>query len=547
MCNAEASSKRCGAPLEGEDMLYKPFVDHSTDGFFLIDETGRIIEWNHRAEEIFGLPREKILGAYAWDMQLEMVPKSLQTLEQRKWFQETILSMLEQGKSPLFDISTEHTHQFPDGRYGTLQQTTFLVPSNHGNRVGVITRDITSMRNEQAAREKAVHTTEILLSLQELLNTFINLPDFSKRLCKKMAEFFHLPVAVMFFFNPATEEFELSNTYGLDGKNIEVSSISRSEIIAFHQQLGEMIQIIPRADLLYSPSMSFIHRIHAVSMAALLLGRDQVPIGWLCLFSVGQERVFELDEVRLLRILNNQIALALSNQMLFEKLFTGKERLQQLSQKLMDAHEFEKRHLAKELHDEVGQMLTHVKLNLERIDWNAAEHSSQLVKNALEEIQCLMGRIRGISLDLRPTILDELGLIPALFWYFDRFQTTTGIQINFRHPQAVPRFSSDVETTIYRVVQEGLNNVAKHAQVSAAVVFLWFDERMIGLQIEDQGIGFHPEIEFERFQNGGLSGMRERALLCGGSFSIESAPGRGTCVTLELPRYDDTGAEGKCP
>lgn len=212
------------------------------------------------------------------------------------------------------------------------------------------------------------------------------------------------------------------------------------------------------------------------------------------------------------------------------------QRLQTLSHRLVEVQEAERRHLALELHDEIGQLLTGLKLSLEMGMRSSVDGAKANLGKAQALANDLMTRVRQMSLDLRPTMLDDLGLIPALLWHFDRYSDLTHVQVVFRHIGLEGRrFAPDVETTAYRLVQEALTNVARHAGASEVTVRLWADQEMLNAQIEDRGAGFDPEAALAINASSGLSGMRERAGLLGGQLTVESVPGEGTCVTVELP------------
>lgn len=144
----------------------------------------------------------------------------------------------------------------------------------------------------------------------------------------------------------------------------------------------------------------------------------------------------------------------------------------------------------------------------------------------------LMSHARKMSLDLRPPMLDDLGLVPALFWHIEHYTAQTQVRVSFKHSGVEERrFDPEVETAAYRIVQEGLTNVARHAAVDEATVRVWTQQHMLNVQIEDKGKGF----AFEKvLGTSGLAGMRERAQLLGGQLLVESHSGSGTCLTAEL-------------
>jgi PAS domain S-box-containing protein len=210
-------------------------------------------------------------------------------------------------------------------------------------------------------------------------------------------------------------------------------------------------------------------------------------------------------------------------------------RLQRLSRRLLDVQEEERRHLARELHDEVGQTLTALALLLQSNGDGDQRIGQAGLATAREMIQALLEKVRGLSFDLRPAELDELGLLPALLSLFERFTDQMGVRINFNHEAVEGRFASAVETTAYRITQESLTNVARHAGVNEATVRLWATSDTLGLQIHDRGRGFDPEVTLRAPRSAGLVGMRERVELLNGQLTIESGPGAGSLITAELP------------
>jgi PAS domain S-box-containing protein len=212
------------------------------------------------------------------------------------------------------------------------------------------------------------------------------------------------------------------------------------------------------------------------------------------------------------------------------------ERLQTLSHRLLEVQEAERRSLARELHDEIGQLLTGLQLALEISAREPAATFQEKLDRARAQVQELLTRVREMALDLRPTLLDDLGLRPTLLWYFQRVTERTGVRITFKQAEDPHPFPPELETAIYRIVQESLTNVIRHARVTEATVRLWGDPQTVHVQIEDQGAGFDPATALAAGVSSGLAGMRERATLLGGHLLIESVPGSGTSVTAAFPR-----------
>ncbi len=226
-------------------------------------------------------------------------------------------------------------------------------------------------------------------------------------------------------------------------------------------------------------------------------------------------------------------ALASGMQAMVGKLVQAQHELRELSRRLIHVQEQERRSIARELHDQTGQYLTVLKLMVDQ----ALKSPGEGVGAKLKEVQTVLGemmsQVRNLSLDLRPAMLDDLGLLPALLWYFERYTARTQVKVNFRHSGLEQNFPTDIRTAAYRIVQEALTNVLRHAKVSEVNVTAWADERNLHVQVDDEGAGFEPS--HVGTKSSGLSGMKDRAYLAGGTFTVDSAPGAGTCITVELP------------
>lgn len=218
------------------------------------------------------------------------------------------------------------------------------------------------------------------------------------------------------------------------------------------------------------------------------------------------------------------------------------ERLKALSRRLMEVQELERRNIALELHDEIGQVLTGLKLTLEVSTRLPADELGDSLKQARGLVNELMARVRNLSLDLRPAMLDDFGLLPTLLWHIEHYTAQTHVRVNFKHSGLEKeRFTPEVETAAYRLVQEALTNIARHANVREATVRIWTHQKLLSISIEDAGQGFDLDKVVTR-ETSGLAGMRERATLLGGQLKIESRVGEGTKLLAELSVADSVAA-----
>jgi len=212
------------------------------------------------------------------------------------------------------------------------------------------------------------------------------------------------------------------------------------------------------------------------------------------------------------------------------------ERLK-LMKRLVLAQEDERRRIARDLHDQLGQQLTALRLTLEMLKSQAVEGSESRVQiETLEQLALQLDEDIGFRVwELRPTALNELGLAAALTTYVRKWSEHFGIPARLHTSRsAEKRVASPLETTIYRLAQEALNNVAKHARAEHVDIVLESDSSTVSLIVEDDGVGFDPSA-LATGEGLGLIGMRERAALVGAEFQIESTPGRGTTIIVRAP------------
>ncbi len=198
-------------------------------------------------------------------------------------------------------------------------------------------------------------------------------------------------------------------------------------------------------------------------------------------------------------------------------------RLHALSTRLLRVQEDERRALARELHDEIGQLLTGLRFQLE-----ACGDTGRPLTGALALTDELLESVRALTLQLRPRVLDDLGLAPALEWQAKNFHRQTGIAVELELSLPAERLAPELETTVFRLVQEALTNVARHSGASAAVVTVTADDNALQVEVADRGRGCDATAALARRDSLGLAGLAERVKLAGGQFDFFSQPGRGT-------------------
>ncbi len=253
----------------------------------------------------------------------------------------------------------------------------------------------------------------------------------------------------------------------------------------------------------------------------------------------GSPRVFTDRDERVLVRLAHHAAIAIANAALYERVNTSGERLRVLSRRLMEVREDEQRALARELHDELGQSLTALRITLETVQGApGGGASSSCLGEAIRLADEVLGQVRALSLHLRPSVLDDLGLVPALRWYLQRQGQRTGLDLRLEADLGKIRLPPGVETVSFRVVQEALTNAARHSGASRVEVVVALRDGQVLLVVRDNGRGFDVDAARARARHGeslGLLGMEERVVLLGGRIDIVSAAGRGTEISVRLP------------
>jgi signal transduction histidine kinase len=225
---------------------------------------------------------------------------------------------------------------------------------------------------------------------------------------------------------------------------------------------------------------------------------------------------------------------------LLEKSRQMQEQLRLLSRQLLSAQEEERKKISRELHDVIAQTLTGINVRLAALKKEAALNTKGLERNIARTqqlVQRSVNIVHRFARELRPTVLDDLGLIPALHMFMKHFMAETGIRVSLSAFAAVEQVNGDKRTVLYRVAQEALTNVARHAQASQAEVKIQKLDGAVCMTIKDDGKGFQeePMLRAKKGKRLGLLGMRERLEMVGGHFTVTSAPGKGTTVLAQIP------------
>jgi len=262
------------------------------------------------------------------------------------------------------------------------------------------------------------------------------------------------------------------------------------------------------------------------------------------------EVCFGDTRLQLLVSIGSQLAVAIENARLYEAVRRKEEASSTFLRQYIAAQEEERKRIARELHDEPAQLLTGLALAIETASQMAVPHDGEL-RRALASANALTERVSTevgrIIRDLRPTLLDDLGLLEALEFHADTRLRPLGIQVTCETVGTDGRLPPELETALFRVAQEAMSNIVRHAQAENVSLTLEFRDEFVAVDIEDDGQGFDVDATFARRQDGapfGLMGMRERVDLLSGTLVVESRPGEGTSVRVRVPRQSSPTPKG---
>ncbi|MDD2882087.1 MAG: response regulator [Rhodoferax sp.] len=238
------------------------------------------------------------------------------------------------------------------------------------------------------------------------------------------------------------------------------------------------------------------------------------------------------------RELSTVLAMALYKHQAEARLQATTRQLKALSRRVLEAQEQERRRVALELHDELGQLLTAIKINLQLGERFKDKAPPELHTENLRIVEEALQQVRRLATGLRPSMLDDLGLAPALKWVAEQSASRGGFEVSFHHERTQVRLSPEIETACFRIVQEALTNISRHARATRVDITLCRDGADLLLTVKDDGQGFDLAAMQARAVAGGslgVLGMQERATLLGGQLGIDSSPGQGCAVQLRAP------------
>jgi|AutmiccommuBRH23_1029490.scaffolds.fasta_scaffold00025_121 signal transduction histidine kinase len=411
----------------------------------------------------------------------------------------------------------------------TLNESLILLQTFLGV-VSLTALTLSATTNQRKNAEDALqHRIEDLAKLNDSSQTFLGIFETSK-IYEAVSQF------AVEKFGMSGAWIELSNDEGIEKSHIAPYGLTINQISLIKSKIKNEDSHIKEDE---EKSILINSNEISGSVAFYPLRFGEMQIGRLALLSKDPYYFNENLKI-LLNSYANLAAVAIQNTWLLDQVKSGNERLHALSHRLMDVQEAERLHLSRELHDESGQIISAIMVQLGLLERDV--DNPELIRKYVYELKHitadLLSNLHEMAVRLRPASLDHLGLVTALDQYIADFSRQHNIDIQFESIGiSGKRYPHEIETALFRVIQESLTNVILHSQATRVDVLLSQRKKNLNVLIEDNGVGFIPE-NVAKHTHLGLFGMRERVEMLGGKFAIESSIGKGTTIQIEVPYGD---------
>jgi PAS domain S-box-containing protein len=448
----------------------------------------------------------------------------------------------------------------PDGtlRWAECTLVSFLDEQGKVQSVSGVVLDITERKRAELASNQYLREQETLFAIGKMVSSSLQIDEVLQQVAEHMTRLVGAASCAISDWDPDSGLLTVQAEYirpDCVDPDAPVSDMGRIYDVADYPATAAALRertvfVVYANDPQADPrERRLLQRYQWRGVAGIPLVVQDRVIGLAEVYLEEKDQPFDPHDLRLLQSLASQVAVAIDNARLFTATQANEAAMRDLSLRLINVQEQERRYIAQELHDELGQILTATKINIDLARRKLArqiEHQGgeEIVaaQSRLDEASALtdkvLSSVRAMTVELRPTLLDDMGILPTLRWHLGRFAKRTNIRVQLEADELPARLRAETETTIYRVVQEALTNVARHAQASHVQVRLACSGDVVIVSVEDNGQGFDVGAWLERpgeRQTLGLAGIRERALLLNGRATITSQPGEGTQITIELP------------
>jgi PAS domain S-box-containing protein len=504
-------------------------VETAREGIALIDPAGRIVFANKSMADMFGYSNEDLAAGRLCDFVLE--PDQAE-------FARRCAGRL-QGFGKPYDVC----FRCADGSELWAIAALSLVPGENGELRGtlVMLTDISERKRaeELARREKARAVG--LANIARTLNSQLEIGPLLNTICVEAARTLNVPISAVGLYDRSQGLLEVADAVGLPPQELQELTALALELSlqGAGVQNEDGVTVFPNVAAVNDDRFQELCWRHDIGrLASVAMVRDQSLVGVLCAFDPGAGRGWNDDDLALLGGLADQAAQAITTVRLLEEVRGQTQKLQALSQRLAEAQEVERARLARELHDRIGQNLTALGINLSILR-STARKARPRIEDSQALVEDMVRTIRSLMSDLRPPLLDDYGLAPALRWYAKQFSDRTGIETQVTEsPELSPRPAAGVESALFRITQEALTNVAKHSQATLVIIETGLIDGTVRLVITDNGVGFAPlsQADLSAARGLGLVNISERTTAVGGRCRIEPRPSQGVRIIVEVPQ-----------
>ena len=404
----------------------------------------------------------------------------------------------------------------------------------------VESRDIERDHTEEILRLQTARAQSVS-TIAARLNSHLDIQHVLDIVCGEITQALQIVAASVSLFNDSSNNLYCVSHCGLPEDFCEViESLCLNDFIPKFQ-LGEEIIITCNQTTSQLNSSSYLHDLGVSAITCNPLVHEAILIGILCVFTQNDNFSLGENELSFLRAVSDQSAQAIVNARLYRTIQKEQQSRAALLEKTISAQEDERMRIARELHDQTSQDLTTLMLNLDTCGLSLTSSDpmpKEYLANAKSILNSVLSNIHQLINDLRPALLDELGLASAIQWYGDKRLKNKNILFIFHCDQTETRLPPSIEITLFRISQEAITNILKHAKATNVKINLNVASQNVNLTIEDDGIGFQKsaDISDQTLSGGlGLSGIQERISTLGGELDIISKPGEGTLIKVKVP------------
>lgn len=506
-------------------------LENVSDAVISTDINFTIMTWNRAAESIYGWRAEEMVGKPLESLTGSGCPSGRDQL---------VNALHECGQ-----WEGEVIHHGKDGKPVRILTTTTLLKDEAERPLGTVSvnRDITSRKQAEEELLRSYEEISALQRLSSVLGQSLDLDYRLKTAVEMILEVTKFDAGNIYLIDETGQKLVARYQHGFSEKFLDyvadrpigrgvTGQVAQTGIPSFiddvcgHPVFDQCVQ-----------EMENVHGFASLPLVA----KDRI----LGVLNIALRRPYSFTEARKLTLQTcaKQIAAALENAQLYDAARKREEQVRRLSIDLVNVQEEERKRFARELHDGLSQVLTTLKISADliaknlRSDVSAAEESVRNVLLLADEAQF---EAKQIAFDLRPAILDDFGLRAAISLRASKFEQLTGVAVELHLPQSDVRFDPIIETTVYRIVQELLTNVAKHSAATRVIIQMLLRGSILALTVADNGRGFDVQrwLGNEHREHCGLRNVRERVEFFGGMFRVESAHDRGAELLIEIPVKD---------